>query len=224
MPWLTLLSDSFLFLTGQFNPETQGDFLILEDPYALQKRIFLEKETALAFQSMVDQAGKDSIRLFAVSGLRTFSEQKVIWDKKICGQHLSGNQHSAWLNKSLKERVTETMRYSAPPGTSRHHWGTEVDIVSVDTDFFTSHEGHRISSWLQQNGNAFGFYEVYPSGRKTGYAPEPWHWSFSKKSKPLLRQFKEEVSMFQIKALLGDCWLPENLLEDFVSGVTDVCL
>jgi len=50
------------------------------------------------------------------------------------------------------------------PGTSRHHWGTDVDLFSLDNKFFESGDGKIWYSWMVQNAAKYGFCQPYTAG------------------------------------------------------------
>jgi len=43
------------------------------------------------------------------------------------------------------------------PTASRHHWGTDVDINSVDPDYFMNGTGLKEYEWLKKNAYKYGF-------------------------------------------------------------------
>ncbi len=47
------------------------------------------------------------------------------------------------------------------PQASRHHWGTDVDINSVEPEYFESGQGLKEYTWLQENAWKFGFCQPY---------------------------------------------------------------
>lgn len=116
--------------------------------------------------SLIDSAHQDGITITVVSGYRSYERQKSIWENK-WGQHADDD-----LNKAR-----DILRYSSFPGTSRHHWGTDIDFNSVSPAYWQSPEGMRVFDWLTQNAPRFGFCQTYGKGRSHGYEEEPWHWS-----------------------------------------------
>jgi len=59
------------------------------------------------------------------------------------------------------------------PTASRHHWGTDVDINSVDPDYFLNGTGLQEYEWLKKNAYKYGFCQPYSPKdsvhRSTGY-------------------------------------------------------
>lgn len=151
----------------------------------------LNSEVANAFELMCEAALKDSIQISAVSGYRNFERQKKIWERKF----------NAHIDNGLTPEVAidRIIKYSAIPGTSRHHWGTEVDIIDMAVDkpeklllpenyevggcFF------KLKKWMDEHANTFGFYLVYTEGNRSGFSYEPWHYSYKAVSQPMLQAY-----------------------------------
>jgi LAS superfamily LD-carboxypeptidase LdcB len=87
--------------------------------------------------------------------------------------------------KDPLERGRIILKYSSMPGTSRHHWGTEVDLNVLANSYYTAGEGKVLYQWLRDNAGRYGFCQPYTKGRKGGYDEEMWHWSYV----PLAKQF-----------------------------------
>ncbi|MPW58035.1 D-alanyl-D-alanine carboxypeptidase family protein [Moraxella catarrhalis] len=116
---------------------------------------------------MIDKTQKDNIKLSVVSAFRSYQRQKQIWENKW------GNRPNDDIN-----HAKNILKWSAFPGTSRHHWGTDVDFNSVETAYWKSKEGVKVYNWLQNNAPKYGFCQTYDDGRQHGYNSEPWHWSY----------------------------------------------
>ncbi len=88
------------------------------------------------------------------------------------------------------ERQREILQASSAPGISRHHWGTDVDLFSVEPVDWES--GARFAdeySWLQRNASTYGFLQSFTSTStfmRLGYMEERWHWSYYPISQALL--------------------------------------
>ena len=136
-------------------------------------------------------AGQD-IDLVPVSAFRDFGRQLAIWNGKCRGERpLRGCDGSLLDCGALDEDalVTAILHWSALPGASRHHWGTELDFVDaaaqpVEAAQLVTHEYApdgvyaRLNSWLDAHAARFGFYRPYVTDRG-GYQPEPWHLSYA---------------------------------------------
>ncbi len=168
------------------------ELLGIQQPSLFGKGFNLRKPAAEAFQKMIFAAKKDGIELYSLSSYRSFERQKNIWNSK----------YRALLKKKIPPQkiIQNIIRYSSIPGTSRHHWGTDLDIIDnskprPSDPLLTEHylQGgiyHDLYQWLKKNGASFGFEEVYTNDPlRTGYAYEPWHWSYSELSIPYLKQY-----------------------------------
>jgi LAS superfamily LD-carboxypeptidase LdcB len=157
--------------------------------------ILLEKETYKSFSKMQSAAFKDGIHLQIVSGYRSFLQQKRIWESKY-NQLLNTHPSS--------EVILEIITYSSIPGTSRHHWGTDIDIIDqsvqlpkgdvlIEKHYHGTGVFSNLKIWMERYGSDFGFELVYTDDTtRTGFLYEPWHYSFSPSSKDFLSvQMKE---------------------------------
>lgn len=91
------------------------------------------------------------------------------------------SHENCWRNKlSGPEREREILGASAAPGISRHHWGTEFDLFSLNPRNFK--EGARLADefeWLSKKGHQFGYFQPYRANTHDhGYMEERWHWSY----------------------------------------------
>ena len=154
--------------------------------WTIYKNMYIQKVTLTAFKKMQSDALKSSVKIDIVSAYRSFSHQKRIWDRKW--------NLEKYVNTSAKDRALDILRYSSMPGTSRHHWGTDIDITSVSTKFFTTAQGKKIYNWLAVNASKYGFHQPYTAGRDKGYADEPWHWSLSELSDEYTRLYLQTIT------------------------------
>ncbi len=206
------------YLMGQFNPgEHTGLFVKLPASLSSKdKTIYLRKEVATALSKMSAAASKEGVSLVVVSGFRSFEDQKNIWNNK-------------YLNLFAKNypdplaRVKKILEYSAMPGSSRHHWGTDFDLNSVDPAFFETASGKKIYAWLEQNAETYGFIQPYTKGRSRGYHEEKWHWSYAPTSKELLKLYSENIEDKNFTAFEGASLASEvHILPDYVYGINSL--
>jgi LAS superfamily LD-carboxypeptidase LdcB len=97
-------------------------------------------------------------------------------------------------------RVEAILWWSALPGASRHHWGTDFDVVDaaampagyrprlVPAEYQEGGPFHRLTTWLDAHMHAFGFYRPYTTDRG-GVSPEPWHLSHAPVAADAAAQF-----------------------------------
>lgn len=172
----------FEYITGRFDPATHPDFIEVPTKYADKDGRYIRKEALEAFVDMYKAAIKDGINLRIISAARNFDAQKKIWEDKWFGRRIledGVNAHKDIANP--KDRALKILLYSSMPGTSRHHWGTDIDINSLDPKYYAKGKGKKEYQWLVKNAATFGFCQTYTdfsSQRKTGYQPEPWHWTY----------------------------------------------
>ncbi len=177
------------------------------------KTIYLQKETLKAFLLMASEANKAGVQLKIISGTRNFYEQKAIWERK-------------WEKyRALKpiDRAKKILTFSSMPSTSRHHWGTDIDINNLNNSYFEKGKGQQEYLWLIKNANQFGFYQVYTSkgNGRTGYNEEKWHWSYIPLANQYLSYYKENIQYVDIQNFKG-ALLSKNLrvIEDYVFGIS----
>ncbi len=100
---------------------------------------------------------------------------------------------------SDEQKVRAILRWSALPGASRHHWGTDFDIYAgnllpVDTSLalepWEYTQGHQVPfyQWLKNNAGQYGFRFPYQQDRG-GVAFEPWHISTMPRQNNVLANF-----------------------------------
>lgn len=167
-----------------------------EDIELFGKGIQLGKETHDAFLAMKKTAYSDGIDLKPVSGYRDFYRQEAIWE----GKYIRYTEDDGMAPLDAIDKIIE---YSTIPGTSRHHWGTDIDIVDgyrkVEGDVLVPEkfgEGgpfEDFKKWMDENSKKFGFYLVYTDDyKRKGFKYEPWHYSYAPLSIPMLTSFRKK--------------------------------
>ena len=166
---------------------------------------------------MRESAKQDGISLKIVSGTRNFDAQKRIWEKK----------YERNKNKGLNdiENIKEIMVWSSMPSTSRHHWGTDIDINGFNEYFDgINPKANKEYEWLKENASKFGFCQTYTEkkegGRLTGYNEEKWHWSYMPIAKQLLEDYRKLINYSDIKGFSASEFSQElNIIEKYVFGI-----
>lgn len=172
-------------LTGKGNPELVGDAQLRKDAYE-------------AFQKMKAAAAEAGFKIKVVSGYRNFERQKNIFERKFQRFTSQGLDETQAIDKIIE--------YSTIPGTSRHHWGTDIDIIDDNAaysgDVLVPEKFHgegpfcKFREWLEAHANTFGFYIVYTDEKdRKGFKYEPWHYSYAPVSKPMLKEFQKKVNI-----------------------------
>lgn len=153
----------------------------------------LHREAMAQALAMRASASAVGIELAIVSSFRDFDRQVGIWNSKYTGERaLIGRDGRALNHASLSESalIDAILIWSALPGASRHHWGTDMDVIDraavphdyrpqlVQAEFAASGPFARLDAWLAANMASFGFFRPYTTDRG-GVLPEPWHLSFA---------------------------------------------
>ncbi|NER12434.1 D-alanyl-D-alanine carboxypeptidase family protein [Leptobacterium flavescens] len=177
----------------------------------------VRKEVYDAFVKMKAAAQKENIDMEVVSGYRDFFRQKAIYERK----------YKKYTEEGLSpvKSIEKIIEYSTIPGTSRHHWGTDMDIIDArgkhEGDVLIPDKFHgngpfcKFKEWMDKHSESFGFYLVYTdNGNRKGFKYEPWHYSYKPLSGPMLKEYRKiDIKEMLIKnELLGK----EHLSDDFI--------
>ena len=176
----------------------------------------LHQDVVAPFQLLQSAAAEAGFDLAVASSYRNFDRQLMIWNAKAAGERPVLDSHGQVLDVTALEPwplVQAILRWSALPGASRHHWGTDLDIydksavaegyviqltaeeVSGRGPFVALHE------WLDQQieiGQAQNFFRPYQYDTN-GIAPERWHLSYA----PLASEFQQELDIDVLVALIS---------------------
>ena len=195
--------------------------------YANRESIYMNKEAFEAFLEMYNAAAEVGVSLKILSGFRSFEHQKTIWENKWNGRvKLTGNISATDISNKQK-RALEILKFSAMPGTSRHHWGTDIDLNSLNNSYFESGEGRKVYDWLLQNAGIYGFcrpYNVKGKDRLAGYEEEKWHWSYMPVAKKYLSDYIEIITYEDIKGFDGhETAETVQVIEKYVMSINPEC-
>ncbi len=193
--------------------------------YNPKKKDYLLGEAYHSFQKMAASALHDGIELKIISAHRSFGRQKAIWEYKWSGRTLVNGKNLANL-LPIRLRILKILEYSAMPGSSRHHWGTEIDLNSLNNDFFTKDIGGRkIYRWLKRNAPKFGFCQPYDGEKKrSGYKQERWHWSYLPISGLLTRWAQESLTYADFTEFSGaDHSKDLQIINRYIGGISKNC-
>jgi zinc D-Ala-D-Ala carboxypeptidase len=211
------------YLLGKFDPATHPLFSKLGDTHARgsAKDGYLRKETYEAFKKMSAAAKEDGVELLIISATRNFDSQKRIWENKWEGRTKVEGINLTTI-KDPKERARLILLYSSMPSTSRHHWGTDMDLNNLNNDYFLTGEGLKIYQWLTIHAAEYGFCQPYTSktAGRTGYEEEKWHWSYLPLSGEFLESYKKQVTYKDIKGFTGaEAAKTMAVIKNYVEGV-----
>ena len=200
------------FLLGKFDYKNSTDFELVDKAFSV-KPLYLNSTVYAAFREMHAEAKKENITLKILSATRNFAEQKAIWEKK-------------WKRlEALEplERAKFILEYSAMPATSRHHWGTDIDLNNLENSYFEEGKGKTEYDWLVKNAAKFGFYQVYTSREegRTGYQEEKWHWSYLPLASQYLADYNKYIQYEEIAGFEGsDLARDKGMIEFYVNGIS----
>jgi LAS superfamily LD-carboxypeptidase LdcB len=213
------------YIMGRYDPAKHPDFILIEPQYAEKAGMYLRKDTYRAFMAMYQAAMKDGIKLQIKSATRNFYAQKGIWEAKWTGARLlEGGENLSVTTPDPKERALKILRYSSMPGSSRHHWGTDIDLNNLENDYFASGEGLKMYNWLKEHGAEYGFCQPYSAGRPYGYFEERWHWSYTPVSAKLTTYARTNLKNEMIDGFLGSESAPMiDVVKHYVLGINETC-
>lgn len=215
------------FVMGKFEPKSHPDFVPIAAKYANRNGLYLQKSAYQAFKNMHADAVKVGIQLQIRSASRNFNYQKGIWERKWTGQTKVSGQNLAKTQPNPVQRAKTILRYSSMPGSSRHHWGTDIDLNSFENSWFATGKGLKLYQWLQNNAANYGFCQVYTAktqAARTGYEEEKWHWSY----RPLARKYtafaKQQINAQQFAGFKGaNVATDVHIVKDYVLGINPAC-
>jgi LAS superfamily LD-carboxypeptidase LdcB len=207
------------------NALTTGDVAIFGFREPAQESLLPEVQAA--FTRLQKRAAESGIELAIASGYRSFDRQLSIWNRKVCGQLPLLDARGCVVDVNTLsdvEKVFAILRWSALPGASRHHWGTDCDVYDkavVPPGYplqLTQEEARGpfaiLHHWLDVQiaaHQAEGFFRPYDVDRG-GIAPEPWHLSYA----PLAGCCQQQFSIQRLAEILkaSDIALKEVILEN----------
>lgn len=174
---------------------------------SLTEHTLIHQSVLEPFQALQYAAKKAGFNLQIASGFRSFERQHLIWNNKFSGKSQLLDKHESLLNaEQLSEiqKIESILHWSALPGASRHHWGTDFDIYDPDriptgkklqlTCAEYQHSGYffELNQWLSEHMQEFGFYRPYQT-YQGGVAAEPWHISYHPISKNCLKMLTPTI-------------------------------
>jgi len=181
----------------------------VDDPLCL-----LHREAAQPFLDLRAAAAAAGIDLAPVSSFRDFDAQLKIWNEKYRGERMLYDRNGRPLERaglSEPELIEAILWWSAMPGGSRHHWGTEIDVIDrnalpagegaklLPVEFGPAGPFSHLNAWLDEHMHAHGFFRPYCNDRG-GVSPEPWHLSYG----PVSERALERLTVPVLKAALEE--------------------
>jgi len=174
----------------------------------------LHAQVVKPFLNMRGAAAAAGFDLWPVSSFRDFDRQLSIWNGKFSGDRPLIDAAGGALDASQlspPERVAAILLWSALPGASRHHWGTDIDLIDagavpagyrvqlVQEEFDDGGPFAPLADWLAIHAPRYGFFRPF-RGVLSGVRAEPWHFSFA----PLAESARRALTPAVLAAALKD--------------------
>jgi LAS superfamily LD-carboxypeptidase LdcB len=189
----------------------------------------LHSQVVKPFLNLRRAARADGIDLVPLSSFRDFSRQMAIWNGKFSGEKPMYDASGLRLDAEAlapRERITAILLWSALPGASRHHWGTDLDLIDGNAaaseypdkltraTFAADGPFAPLALWLENHAPRFGFFRPF-QGVRSGVQAEPWHFSFAPLAEEARRNLSPKVLHAAISGapLLGKDLILEQLDE-----------
>jgi len=215
------------YLLGQVNASKDTAFMKVMKPFTDKPDIYMQTSAYRAYKKMYLAAANQGINLKIVSAFRSFNHQKAIWEAKWTGRRKVLGQNLSKKYPNAEQRAKVILMFSAMPGTSRHHWGTDIDIYSVEDEDFQSGKGKQIYEWLKAHASDYGFCQVYTpkiGKRSTGYEEEKWHWSYKPVAQRNLKYYQRLINYQDIIGFKGDRTAKKiKVIQNYVLGINPDC-
>ncbi|MEP3207746.1 MAG: M15 family metallopeptidase [Maribacter sp.] len=186
--------------------------------------INLRAEAHDAFVEMKKAAYSDGIDLKVVSSYRSFARQEAIFERKFERfTEEDGMEPMAAIDKIIE--------YSTIPGTSRHHWGTDVDLIDgypkadgdvlVPSKFGAGGPYENFKKWMDENSKTFDFHLVYTDNpKRKGFKYEPWHYSFAPIAIPMLTEFRRKniLQLLEKETFMGSEHFTNGFIRSYIQN------
>ncbi len=216
------------YMMGQFDPATDNRFELIPAKKLVNSDqvIYMRKEALEAFNTMCAAAEKEGIKLKIMSATRPFNVQKAIWERKWLGKQMVNGQ---FIPDSIKgkARALRILEWNSMPSTSRHHWGSDIDINNVDPEYWEKPLGKKEYEWLVKHAHEYGFCQPYSKmgpERPEGYQEEKWHWSYLPISRELVKRYRKEITDADISGFLGAETAKDiGVVKIYVLGINPAC-
>jgi len=198
----------------------------------------LHRDVVVPFRRLKTAAASDGIEIEIASSFRDFGAQQKIWDRKFRGErplydaHGNVRDHSGLTEPELVDAI---VCWSAVPGGSRHHWGTDIDVIDraalpenyvvrlLPEEAAPGGVFQRLHEWLDENMARFGFFRPYRRYRG-GVFPEPWHLSYAPVATLALAALTPAVFEATVRAstILGRDIVLERIVEIYRQYIANV--
>jgi D-alanyl-D-alanine carboxypeptidase len=138
-----------------------SELILLNNKYSIENK-YLQKEAAINFEKLSEDASKLGYKIIATSAYRDYEYQEILYNYYV---------------------ETKGLEYadncSARPGHSEHQTGLAVDVMGSNNDYNKFEESNEFK-WMKDNAHKYGFILRYPKNKThiTGFKYEPWHYRY----------------------------------------------
>ena len=177
------------------------------DLVEFQPGYFVDRAIVDDLSALTKEAEVNGFELRIESAYRSFEKQLSIWNRKARGELQLLDEKGEPMERPTDEEelMHAILIWSALPGASRHHLGTDIDVV----DGAACPEGYEVQltpaecegmfakfhaflTSCMETGEAFGFSRVFVPGRGK-IRPEGWHIAHLPTSRKRLEHFSLDV-------------------------------
>ncbi len=177
-------------------------------------QVRLHQAVAGPFERLQKKAHRAGFGLEAVSGFRGFEAQLKIWNEKALGKRPVLDSQGKALDITRlapRELVYAILHWSALPGASRHHWGSDIDVIDrlamppryqvqlIPEETAPGGIFHGLHKWLDRHMGEEGFFRPYQVNLG-GVQPERWHLSHAPTAVPLYQAHSEGLLRETLRA------------------------
>ena len=181
LPWLDA---PITYLTGELPRGAAVDMLVAD---AERARTALDADFR-------QQTGGPALR--SVSTFRSFDDQAGI----VAGVLRSLGLGAASDADAIRRGLLQSLTTRSIPGFSRHHWGTDLDVLSAESRAWGP--GGQLARFVEPLlalAPAYGLYHpyregAYPEPARPHYNAEPWHLSLAVPGEVLRQRWLSEIA------------------------------
>ena len=131
-----------------------------------------------------------------MSAFRSFADQASIVGNMLRSLRITPASDISAIRRALLENLTTR----SIPGFSRHHWGTDVDVLTTDSSAWRrGGAAARFIEPIAALAPRFGLYHPYregafPEPTRPHYEAEPWHLSLAGPGEALRQRWLREIA------------------------------
>jgi LAS superfamily LD-carboxypeptidase LdcB len=180
---------------------------------AVNEHHSLHGEVKDAFCQMQADAAIEGLDLQICSSFRSFDKQLSIWNRKWRGELALYTIDGEILDANTltdEEKIHAILTWSALPGASRHHWGTDFDFYDkrnveklghvfelIPQEYENEGPCAELARWVHTHCDSYGFYLPYQH-YTGGVAREPWHLSHKAIAQQIQSHFSADTLAEQL--------------------------